>query len=558
MISQKLKIIIALFAVSTNGANLYKGIATLHETKAAGDGAQIRGSLTFTQARTGSGEYTVEVSGTLTGLPDGVHGFHIHQYGDESIDESNGKNRYGAHFVPTCKPPTPVDCGLQSVCPTAKPNPCQLMQTHGLPPDPIRQAGDMGNILVKKGEVKTILPAAFLEVQSGFGQSKMTLFDKDSSILGRAVAIHKFQDIGRHVPLDDGFCEPTCGIQTTENEKVYPKDGEGKLRACGTNTGKVKFDDLGIQDKILKHKVTQPAFASYRTSTKNVVARYPGQKVTGKPDVWYNVKIKQKPLAQSGLFEVQYDDAMACARRQSAHYLKATSQRTVFEVADPFGGAGPAIAGGIVGRMNPNKANDGITSTRNVDVTKPAASISEISCYMRAVKDAGDKSIGGEVLIVQTPLTKNVQLQAKLVHASTMGGKEYSFHFHDYGDLRLLEPADKDKRRVGQIYNEGKEEDIIKLKVLKIPQGKTKTVFAQKYTLPDNVKGVAEYVGRSLTIHGGPLKSSPTISYGVCGIANPDSRQQFTQTTIKYEEGTASTAAALGLSFISLLVALFW
>ena len=48
MISQKLKIIIALFAVSTNGANLYKGIATLHETKAAGDGAQIRGSLTFT------------------------------------------------------------------------------------------------------------------------------------------------------------------------------------------------------------------------------------------------------------------------------------------------------------------------------------------------------------------------------------------------------------------------------------------------------------------------------------------------------------------------------
>ena len=337
-------------------------------------------------------------------------------------------------------------------------------------------------------QVKTILPAAFLEVQSGFGQSKMTLFDKDSSILGerlfysvfchvspyhrhwlthsptniniyigRAVAIHKFQDIGRHVPLDDGFCEPTCGIQTTENEKVYPKDGEGKLRACGTNTGKVKFDDLGIQDKILKHKVTQPAFASYRTSTKNVVARYPGQKVTGKPDVWYNVKIKQKPLAQSGLFEVQYDDAMACARRQSAHYLKATSQRTVFEVADVstalytcpltcshvstyisvcwagdttltgpyycqalhdddafvcsyasmllslalrrcwtcdrrrwvvclvmfahFGGWSPtqiAVCGlmaGIVGRMNPNKGN--------VDVTKPAASISEISCYMR-------------------------------------------------------------------------------------------------------------------------------------------------------------------------------
>ena len=57
----------------------------------------------------------------------------------------------------------------------------------------------------------------------------------------------------------------------------------------------------------------------------------------------------------------------------------------------------------------------------------------------------------------------------------------------------------------------------------------------------------------------GPLKSSPTISYGVCGIANPDSRQQFTQTTIVYEAAKeASTAAALGLSFISLIVALFW
>lgn len=549
MISQKLKIIIALFAVSTNGANVYQGIATIHETKAAGTGAKIRGSLTFTQSGTRLSGYTVTVSGTLTGLPDGVHGFHIHQYGDESIDEKTGKNRYGAHFVPSCKPPEMGNCGLTG-CPTAKPDPCQLMQTHGLPPDEIRQAGDMGNILVKKGEVTTILPAAFLEVKSGrFGQSKMTLFDKDSSILGRAVAIHKFQDIGRHVPLDDGFCEPTCGIKTTAQEKVYP-DG----RACGRNTGKVKFADLGVQDKVLKHKITTPAFESYRTSTPNVVARYPG-----KPDVWYNVKITRKPASQSGEFDVQYDDAMACARRISAQYLKATAKQTEFTLADPFGAAGPAIAGGIVGRMNPNAAKDGITSTGNVDITKPAESISEISCYMRAVKDAGDKSIGGEVLIVQTPLTKNVKLQAKLVHGASMAGKKYSFHFHDYGDLRLLEPADEDKRRVGQIYNEGKEEDIIKLKVLEIPQGETKTFLAQKYTLPDNVDGVAEYVGRSLTIHSGPLKSSPTISYGVCGIANPDSRQQFTQTTIVYEAAKeASTAAALGLSFISLIVALFW
>ena len=35
-----------------------------------------------------------------------------------------------------------------------KPDPCQMLQTHGLPPDNIRQAGDMGNIQVTKGQVR--------------------------------------------------------------------------------------------------------------------------------------------------------------------------------------------------------------------------------------------------------------------------------------------------------------------------------------------------------------------------------------------------------------------
>jgi Cu/Zn superoxide dismutase len=264
------------------------------------------------------------------------------------------------------------------------------------------------------------------------------------------------------------------------------------------------------------------------------------------------------PESQNEAFDVQFDNALACARRRSGQYLKSAGQDEL-QIADPYGAAGPAIAGGIVGRMNPNQARDGKTAAGDVDVTKPAEGISEISCYMRETKDAGENKIGGEVLIVQTPLTKNVKLQAKLEHGTSMGGKDYSFHFHDYGDLRLLVPADKDKRRVGQIYNEGKDADIIKLKVLKIPQGETKTSLIQQYTLPDGVQGVEEYVGRSLTIHSGPDKSSPTVSYGVCGIANPDSSQQFYQTTIVYEEDkTASTAAALGLSCISLLVALFW
>lgn len=553
MVLKKLRIIaLALFAVSTNGAGLYKGVATIHETQAAGK--EIRGSLIFTHRKGGDGKYYMEVEGELTGLPDGIHGFHIHQFGDESISE-DGKNRYGSHFIPTCQGmPEKVDpdCSLitnPNGCPT-KPDHCAMQQTHGLPPDRIRQAGDMGNIEVRQGQVTTKLPAALVEVKK-FGEDKMTLNDPASSILGRAVAIHKFQDIGRQLPLYDGLCLVSCGVDT-KAKNISPPGPRG----CNDKAGKVKYADLGFQDEINRHKVdTTKPFGFYDEGRKNVVARYP----TLDENVWYKVKITKRPSQQTQLFDVEFDNDSACARRKSAQYLTSTKVDNT-GLADDFGAAGPAIAGGIVGRMNPNEANDGITPNGNKDTdeTKPAMAITQISCFLRAIKGAGDKSIGGEALLLQTPQKAEIKLQAKLVHGASMGGKEYSFHFHDYGDLRQLKPADGDKRRVGKIYNEGKQEDIIALKTLKIPQGQSKTFVSNKYTLPAGVKGVDEYVGRSLTIHSGKDKSTPTVSYGVCGIANPDSPLFFTTTEIVYEE-RVSTTAALGLSFASsLLVALFF
>merc|ERR1712176_654348 len=384
------------------------------------------------------------------------------------------------------------------------------------------------------------LPGGGLVVKDNrYGQGKMSLDDKDSSILGRAVAIHKYQDIGREIPLYDKLCLNYCGISTAA-------DKDPPNRKCADTSGKAKLQDIGI---IKENKVTPVSFASLDTNTQNVVARYS----TLDKNVWYKVKVTKKPTRQTDDFELQYDNANACARRISANYLTSSGQDEI-QRPDPYGAAGPAIAGGIVGRMNPNNPKDGKTSTGNVDKTKPPTGVTQISCFLRATSDAGDNEIGGEALIVQKIGTKEVKLQAKLKHGTNMGGKDYSFHFHEFGDLRRLTPANGDNRLVGKIYK-----DVLAIDTLKASAGEN-TRVEETFTLGQNVQSVEEYVGRSLTIHSGPDTSSPTVSYGVCGIANPESVQNYDTTPpiIYVTTPKGNGAVALGLSFTSLLAAFLW
>jgi len=111
----------------------------------------IKGTIKFAQSADGE---PCTVSGTVTGLTEGKHGFHIHQFGDYS----SGCTSTGGHFNPA---------GL----------------THGGPTDEKRHAGDLGNIVANAEGV----------AQVEITDSQVTLTGINS-VVGRAVVVHAGED----------------------------------------------------------------------------------------------------------------------------------------------------------------------------------------------------------------------------------------------------------------------------------------------------------------------------------------------------------------------------
>ena len=125
------------------------GIAVLAENNNG-----VKGIVKFKEERNG-----VKIKYDITGLDDGEHGFHIHQYGDLT----DGCTSACSHFNP-------------------------YNSTHGGLHSKIRHLGDLGNIFSKNNISKGSMFARNISLSSC----------DETSILGRMIIVHKDKDdLGR-------------------------------------------------------------------------------------------------------------------------------------------------------------------------------------------------------------------------------------------------------------------------------------------------------------------------------------------------------------------------
>ena len=115
----------------------------------------------------------VHVQGTLQGLPQGTHGFHVHEFGDCSAPDFTSA---GSHFNPTGDP-------------------------HGARTDAKRHVGDMGNL--DAGASGTVM--------LDYTDTHLR-FEGDRSILGRGVIVHEKADDFKTQPTGNAGGRLACGV----------------------------------------------------------------------------------------------------------------------------------------------------------------------------------------------------------------------------------------------------------------------------------------------------------------------------------------------------------
>ena len=140
-------------------------MATLQPTS----GNSARGTVHFQELADGS----VEVQVDLTGVPPGVHGFHVHDKGDCG---DNG-NAAGGHFNPMNMP-------------------------HAGPDAVSHHAGDFGNVTAgENGEVHT-----------KFTTRSITVRDSSTSVINHAVILHANADDLATQPTGNAGGRISCGV----------------------------------------------------------------------------------------------------------------------------------------------------------------------------------------------------------------------------------------------------------------------------------------------------------------------------------------------------------
>jgi len=134
-------------------------------------GSKVSGTLRAEQRSDG-----VWITGDVSGLTPGKHGFHIHERGDCSASDGSSA---GPHFAPASK-------------------------SHGDPMAPEHHAGDMGNIQADADGTATI---AYL--------AKDVTLKANNAIDGRAVIIHGGEDDLKTQPSGNAGTPVACGVIET-------------------------------------------------------------------------------------------------------------------------------------------------------------------------------------------------------------------------------------------------------------------------------------------------------------------------------------------------------
>jgi superoxide dismutase, Cu-Zn family len=143
-------------------------------TQAEADVKLLKGSTSIGTLHFEQVGNQVLITGQFTGLPPGMHGFHIHENGD--CGGKAAKNA-GGHFNPT----------------GAK---------HGPPESGIRHAGDFGNLTVdESGNASFEMKTDSLTVSPGA-----------DSVVGRAIVIHAKKDNGKSQPTGAAGNPIACGV----------------------------------------------------------------------------------------------------------------------------------------------------------------------------------------------------------------------------------------------------------------------------------------------------------------------------------------------------------
>ena len=160
-----LTIVLVVTSVAVAQAQVVtRAVAVLSPTK----GSTVSGTVTFTKVQTG-----VKIVADVSGLTPGLHGFHVHEFGDCSAPDASSA---GGHFNPT--------------------------QTHhGAPDMPFRHVGDFGNLLADASG-----KAHYERVDT------IIVLNGGNSVIGHALIVHEKVDDLQTQPAGNAGGRVACGV----------------------------------------------------------------------------------------------------------------------------------------------------------------------------------------------------------------------------------------------------------------------------------------------------------------------------------------------------------